>query len=66
MGDFCDTATDLERLARETAIANAGLKNTNEPSRGTCVECGRVIPEARQKAIPGVTLCVECQAGSEE
>lgn len=26
-----------------------------------CAECGEDIPEARQKAIPGVMLCVHCQ-----
>ena len=25
-------------------------------------ECGEAIPEARRKAIPGVRLCVNCQA----
>jgi phage/conjugal plasmid C-4 type zinc finger TraR family protein len=27
-----------------------------------CEECGTVIPEARQLAIPGVRLCVTCQS----
>jgi phage/conjugal plasmid C-4 type zinc finger TraR family protein len=27
-----------------------------------CAECGRPIPEARREAIPGVRLCVACQA----
>jgi len=27
-----------------------------------CKECGNIIPDARRKAIPGVWLCVECQA----
>ena len=27
-----------------------------------CEECGAPIPEARQKAVPGVRLCVACQA----
>lgn len=26
-----------------------------------CEECGEKIPEARQKAIPGVRLCIGCQ-----
>ena len=66
MADFCDNGTDMERLARETAIAEAGLKNTGRPSRETCAECGSVIPEARRQAIPGVTLCIQCQAEQEE
>ena len=28
-----------------------------------CAECGEEIPEARQRAIPGVKLCVDCQSG---
>jgi phage/conjugal plasmid C-4 type zinc finger TraR family protein len=27
-----------------------------------CAECDTPIPEARRKAVPGVRLCVECQA----
>lgn len=27
-----------------------------------CQECGKPIPEARRQAVPGVQLCVECQA----
>lgn len=26
-----------------------------------CEECGEAIPEARQKALPGVRLCLACQ-----
>lgn len=26
-----------------------------------CDECGKEIPEARRKAVPGVRLCVACQ-----
>jgi RNA polymerase-binding transcription factor DksA len=27
-----------------------------------CEECNAVIPEARQKAVPGVRLCIGCQS----
>ena len=30
-------------------------------SRTYCAECEEPIPEARQSAIPGVKLCLECQ-----
>jgi phage/conjugal plasmid C-4 type zinc finger TraR family protein len=30
-------------------------------SRTHCAECEEPIPEARQRAIPGVKLCVNCQ-----
>jgi RNA polymerase-binding transcription factor DksA len=30
-------------------------------SRTHCAECDEPIPEARQQAIPGVKLCLDCQ-----
>ena len=40
-------------------------KMAEKPSADECVECGEEIPEARQKAIPGVQLCVFCQEMNE-
>lgn len=37
----------------------------NGSSRTHCAECGEEIPQARQRAIRGVTLCVDCQELSE-
>lgn len=37
----------------------------NAVSAEWCEECGAEIPELRRKAIPGVTLCIDC-AWSEE
>lgn len=31
-----------------------------------CSECGEAIPEARRIALPGVRLCVACQAGADQ
>jgi phage/conjugal plasmid C-4 type zinc finger TraR family protein len=31
-----------------------------------CVACAEAIPEARRKAVPGVRLCVDCQAELEK
>jgi phage/conjugal plasmid C-4 type zinc finger TraR family protein len=31
-------------------------------SRTHCAECEEPIPEARRRAIPGVKLCIDCQA----
>ena len=31
-------------------------------SRAFCAECDEPIPEARRAALPGVKLCVDCQA----
>jgi len=30
-------------------------------SLGECAECGEPIPQARQQAVPGVKLCIDCQ-----
>lgn len=35
-------------------------------SRTHCVECEEPIPEARRKAVPGVSLCVACQSELEK
>jgi phage/conjugal plasmid C-4 type zinc finger TraR family protein len=31
-----------------------------------CESCDAEIPEARRKAVPGVRLCVDCQADRDE
>jgi DnaK suppressor protein len=33
---------------------------------GTCANCGKKIPVARLEALPHATLCIECQAASEQ
>ena len=49
----------------EDAI-NRGRRNLPKgESLGNCEECDAVIPEARRQAVPGVRLCVNCQAASE-
>ena len=30
------------------------------PSRTQCAECDEPIPESRQRAVPGVQLCIDC------
>lgn len=44
------------------AVERARSKLPTGVSREDCVECGDPIPEARRRAIPGVSLCVGCQA----
>jgi len=31
-----------------------------------CAECGEPIPEARRRALPGVRLCIPCQAEADK
>lgn len=45
---------DAVKLARSWLPVGDGLTH--------CEECETAIPAARRKAIPGVRLCVSCQA----
>ncbi len=36
------------------------------PSLERCEDCDSVIPEARRRAVAGVTLCVACQETRDE
>lgn len=59
MADDIDLANDL--IANEVSRAlNKFRKNSsaNKPGSKACVECGELIPDARQKL--GFSLCVPC------
>lgn len=43
------------------AVARARARLPAGPGELYCIECGEEIPEARRKALPGVTTCVACQ-----
>lgn len=45
-----------EELARLRLRARPGGE-----SRTHCLDCDEPIPEARRQALPGVTLCRDCQ-----
>lgn len=36
------------------------------PSLSRCEECDTPIPAARQRAVPGVRLCITCQEAADE
>ena len=42
-------------------IHRAQSRLPSGPSLTHCEECDAAIPEARQRAVPGVRLCVACQ-----
>ena len=46
----------------EDEIKRARSSQPRGESLEHCAECGEDIPEPRRKAVPGVRLCVECQA----
>ena len=46
----------------EDAVKRARDDLPRGESPAICEECNKPIPEARREAIPGVRLCVTCQA----
>ena len=46
----------------QDAVSAARSRMPKGESAKFCVECEEEIPEARRKAVPGVQLCVRCQA----
>jgi len=46
----------------EDAVSQARSNLPKGESLEHCEECGEAIPEARRQAVPGVRLCVTCQA----
>lgn len=44
------------------AIDRARSQLPRGPGRERCEACDAEIPEARRRALPGVRLCVACQA----
>ncbi len=49
----------------EDAVKRAREGIPRGESAAACSDCGDAIPEARQKAIPGVRRCVGCQADAD-
>ena len=60
MADFADDASAVEELQRNAALS-AHRINRDAVSAVKCEECGDKLPEARRKAYPGCTMCVDCQ-----
>lgn len=62
---------DIERADKDTqaylaaSLANRVNAARHGPSLSECRECGSSIPEARQKEVPGVELCVFCKGEAE-
>ena len=46
----------------DDAVARARSNLPKGESRKDCEECGEAIPEPRRMAVPGVRLCIRCQA----
>ena len=46
----------------DDAVKLARSRLPEGESASHCVHCEEPIPEARRRAVPGVRLCVKCQA----
>ena len=46
----------------EDAVKRSRDQLPRGASLGHCEECDKPIPKARREAVPGVRLCVACQA----
>ena len=46
----------------EDAVSHVRSKLPHGESLKNCEECGNTIPPARRNVVPGVRLCVACQA----
>ena len=50
----------------EDAVQLARSRIPEGDSPSNCEECDASIPDARRKAVPGVRLCIKCQAELEK
>ncbi len=71
--DDADAMSNAERnqaLVRNSQALlgqiNAALERLDSGTYGTCVRCGREINPRRLEALPYATLCIDCQAATEQ
>ncbi len=50
----------------DDAVKHARSRLPSGKSLTHCEQCQAAIPAARQKAVPGVRLCVDCQSAHDE
>jgi phage/conjugal plasmid C-4 type zinc finger TraR family protein len=63
MSDIIDLAAAREEEHRADALAAHFRRRgeTRKKSELSCVLCDAPIPDARRRALRGVTTCVDCQ-----
>lgn len=62
--EIIDAANELAQQRIDMAIA-AHRINRDAVSATHCSDCDEELPEARRKAYPGCTMCVDCQGEQE-
>lgn len=50
----------------EDAVKQTRSRLPDGESLNHCEECGAAIPAERQRAVPGVRFCIDCQTGHDK
>ena len=61
-----NAVNDQIQASIEDEAARARARLPKGESLKLCRQCGEKIPEARRKALPGVSLCLACQEEEDE
>lgn len=65
--EVSDIRDDLDsQAATELDQVNQALTRLDAGEYGLCTECDETIAEARLKALPYATLCIQCAEATEE
>ena len=67
-GDNLEEADQAQLLSvtqSADAVAKIRASIPTGPSLSHCDECGEEIPLARQQAVPGCKLCIDCKTLNE-
>jgi RNA polymerase-binding transcription factor DksA len=63
--DDDDVLESLSHAGRtEVQLIETALRKINEGTYGTCVECGKAIPNRRLQALPEAAKCLSCARGA--
>jgi RNA polymerase-binding protein DksA len=50
-----------DRAIQQLELVDAALARLDAGTFGTCVRCGRAIPDGRLEALPWAAHCIDCQ-----
>jgi DnaK suppressor protein len=50
-----------DRAVQHLALVDAAIARLDDGTYGTCVRCGKPIPEGRLEALPWAAHCIDCQ-----
>lgn len=69
MADIADLAADAEQIYRDQALARIKSEiaaGAVLETADNCIDCGEMIPSARQAAVPGTQRCTHCAGRAEK